>query len=230
MRLLDEVEDFFPDVVADRARVKEDDDITISILDELHDLVENERLDLGVILRGLDIERRPEALAGDLVVDEIGGEHEVGRTCTCNAFGEDTVDFCCGGVGILEGGVGHDDLLSGLEVRVISSITKGVVQHGLALLLGRARDTDKVENGDVLGEGTGDAVGGAKLADTERGEEDTDAAFLDTSVSVGSIRRVQLVTTRAHISRLSHGSRGTHHAPVSGPFDLGMIFDVVEEA
>ena len=77
--LLSELAELLLDTVADGAGIDEDDNVTLSGLDELHDLIEHEALDLGVVARGLDLQGSEQALLGDVDVDEVGGEHEVGR-------------------------------------------------------------------------------------------------------------------------------------------------------
>ena len=57
-------------------------------------------------------------------------------------------------------------------------------------------DGDEVEDGDVLGEGTSDTVGGTQFTDTEGGEQHTDAALLDTSIAVGGVGGVEFVAVR----------------------------------
>ena len=73
------------------------------------------------------------------------------------------------------------------------AVAERVVQHGLGLLLDGRGDTDKVEDGDVLGEGTCDTVRCAQLTNTKGGEDDTDTVRVDTGVAVGGVRRVELI-------------------------------------
>ena len=75
------------------------------------------------------------------------------KTYVDNGLSEDAVDLSGDGGLVVEVGVRADKLLEGLVVGVETAITKGVVEHGLALLLVGPGDTGDVEDGDVLGEG-----------------------------------------------------------------------------
>ncbi len=161
--------------------------------------------DLSVVLGRLDVEGCEKTLAGDLLVDEVGGEHEVGGATENDTFGENAVNLSGGGGDILKRSVGDSELLGSDVVCVETAISESVVEHGLGLLLSSGGDTDEVENGNVFGEGTGDTVGGAQLTDTEGGEQNTDAALLDTSIAVSSVGGIEFVTAR--VDQLHLGTR-----------------------
>ena len=178
----------------DRAGIHEDDDITIGGLGQLDDLVTDKVLGLNVVLWWLEVKRSQETFAGDPFVDDIGGEHEVRGAAVHDTVGQDSVDLRGGGVLVGEIRVGLDELLRRDMVRVVAAITEGVVEHGLAPLLGSAGYTDNVEDGDVLGESTSNTVGSAELSDTECGDENTKASLLDSTVAIGGIGGVEFVT------------------------------------
>lgn len=204
-RLLDELRSFLANTMSDGASIKENDGVVVGFLNQLNDFVKDVAFDLSVILGRLDVEGCEKTLAGDLLVNEIGGEHEVGGATEDDTFCENTINLSRGGGYILKRSVGDSELLGSDVVCVETTISESVVEHGLRLLLSSGGDTDEVEDGDVLGEGTGDTVRGAQLTDTKGGEQNTDAALLDTSIAVSSVGSVEFVTARG--DQLHRGTR-----------------------
>lgn len=108
-----------------------------------------------------------------------------------------------------------------------------MVQHGLALLLGGTWDADKMKDGDVLGERAGDAVRRTELSNTKGRDDDTYRAFLNASIAVCGISRVQFVavgyTSDNHSMHAEDEHKSVKFSPVASPFQLRVVLDVVQE-
>ena len=63
--------------MADGASIDKDDDITVSLLNELVNTVDDESFDFWVILRGLPIKRGAQPCGGDPLISHIGGKGEI---------------------------------------------------------------------------------------------------------------------------------------------------------
>ena len=61
----------------DSTSVHEDDDILLGLLDEFHDLIEDKRLDIGIIGGRDGIKGSEETFRGNFYVNQIGGEHKI---------------------------------------------------------------------------------------------------------------------------------------------------------
>ena len=61
----------------DSASIHEDDDILLRLLDEFHDLIENECLDIGIVGRRDGVEGSEKTFRGNFYVNQIGGEHKI---------------------------------------------------------------------------------------------------------------------------------------------------------
>ena len=106
--LLKEGLNFLFDTVPNRASVDKDNNITLRLVDQLDDLVQDERFRLGVVLWRLEVQWCQKTLARNLDVHDIRGKHQVYWTRFDDAIGDDSVNFC--------GSRGHlDDVCVGLD-------------------------------------------------------------------------------------------------------------------
>lgn len=149
---VNELQGLIASVVPNAAGVNEDDNVAVSRVDELGDFVNNEGFDLWIVGEGEGREWYFQALGGDLLVCDVGGEGKVDGARLGDALCEDTVDLRGSGVDNGEVGGRTGELFSSEFVRVVTgrhpsdknegkcrefvpAVSKSVVQHRLRFLL-----------------------------------------------------------------------------------------------
>ena len=182
--LFDEIMDLLEDAVADSAGIHEDYRPLGLAQTPDHDIDDVVLLFRVVAwLRKVNRLLQPSPL--DLGLDAIGRQHDVDGARPDPTLTQSIVDLV-GNLGrIVELGDVAGDLRAHVGEDVEVAVAEGVVQEHAVPLGDGGGAADDMDDGNVLGEGTGDAIDGGELADAEGGDEGGDA--LDAGVTVGGI-------------------------------------------
>lgn len=182
--LFDELVHFIENVVSNGAGVNENDGLLRGVK-IAHNDVDDVVFPLGLILGLREVDGRVEASTLNLSLGHVGGHHDVDGLGANEALAQAVVNLYSNVGRVVELGdvAGNVGAHVGKDVEV--AIAEGVMQkHAIALRDG-GRAADNVDDGDVFGIGTGDAIDGRELTDAKGGDEGTDA--VDSSVAVSSV-------------------------------------------
>ena len=136
--LVQELSQFLLDTMADSASINEDGNVTVSLLDQLVNVLDDGSLDIWVILRWLPVEGGGQSRGRDPLIRYVGGKGKVHRpslyksgpmsgnasgdkgmtTYASHTVGQHTVNF---NIGVLLSGevsLGDGELFGGFLVRV----------------------------------------------------------------------------------------------------------------
>lgn len=184
LKLVDELMHLLDDAMSDGAGIDQDDRAGSGV-HGLEDLFDDKVLALGVVLGLCHIDGGLKASTLNLFLNHIGGEHDVDGAGLEPASAESGINLFSN-LGRL-GELGHVARNLGAHVGedIEIAIAESVVEKHLVALRDSGRAADDVDDGDVLGEGTGETIDGGKLTDTESGDESSNLG--DSGVAIGGV-------------------------------------------
>jgi hypothetical protein len=184
LELVDELMHLLDDTMTDGTSINQDDRSGSSV-HGLEDLLDDKVLALGVVLRLCHVDGGLKASTLDLFLNHIGGEHDVDGAGLEPASAESVINLLSNLGRLVELGHVAGDLGAHVGEDVEVAIAESVVEKHLIALGDGGRAANDVDDGDVLGEGTGEAIDGRKLTDTKGGDESSNLG--DSGVAIGSI-------------------------------------------
>jgi hypothetical protein len=190
VELVNELVDFLNNTVADSTRVDEDDG-ALSSVHGLEDLLDNEVLVSGIVLGLREVDRGIEAGTLNLLLDHIGGDHNVNGTRAEPARAEGSIDLLSNLGGLVELGNVARDLRAHVGKDIEVTVAKSVVKKHLVALRDGRGASNNVDHGNMLRVRSSNTVDGRELTNTEGGDESSHLG--NTGVSIGSVGSVELV-------------------------------------
>jgi hypothetical protein len=192
VELVNKLVNLLDNAMADGARINKDDRALGSV-HGLEDLLNNEVLVAGVVLRLRQVDGGVEAGTLNLLLNHIGRDHDVNGARAEPASAEGSVDLLGNLRGLVELGDVAGDLRAHVGKDIEVTVAESVVKKHLIALRDSGRASNNMDDGDVLRVGSSNTIDGGELTNTEGGDESSHLG--DTGVSIGSVGGVELVNT-----------------------------------
>lgn len=192
VELVNELVNLLDNTVTDSTRVDKDDR-ALSGVHSLEDLINDEVLVTGVVLRLRQVDGGVKPSTLNLLLDHIGRDHDVDGTRAEPASAESSIDLLGNLGGLVELGDVARDLSAHVGKDIKVTVSESVVKKHLVTLRDGRRASNNVDDGDVLGVRASNTVDGRELTNTEGGDESSHLG--DTGISISSVGSVKLVNT-----------------------------------
>jgi hypothetical protein len=184
VELVNKLVNLLDNAMADGARINKDDRALGSV-HGLEDLLNNEVLVAGVVLRLRQVDGGVEAGTLNLLLNHIGRDHDVNGARAEPASAEGSVDLLGNLRGLVELGDVAGDLRAHVGKDIEVTVAESVVKKHLIALRDSGRASNNMDDGDVLRVGSSNTIDGGELTNTEGGDESSHLG--DTGVSIGSV-------------------------------------------
>lgn len=192
VELVNELVNLLDNTMADSTRIDKDDR-ALSSVHSLEDLINDEVLVTGVVLRLRQVDGGVKSSTLNLLLDHIGRDHDVDGARAEPASAESSIDLLGNLGGLVELGDVARDLSAHVGKDIKVTVSESVVKKHLVTLRDGRRASNNVDDGDVLGVRASNAVDGRELTNTEGGDESSHLG--DTCISISSVGSVKLVNT-----------------------------------